>query len=119
MALIELHVHVHGMSEEQTALLHQILAKETRIMATQAELLASLTDLNSTVQGIGAGVDKVGTETQTLVQKVADLEAAIANAGGTTPEVDAALAAVKESADAVASKVKAVDDLVPDAPATP
>lgn len=43
-----------------------------------------------------------------VLAKIAALESAIAAAGNTTPEVDAALAALKSS-------VQGVDDIVPDA----
>ena len=55
-----------------------------------------------------AAVDKIGGETTALVSEVATLKEALANAGVTSPEVDAAVAAIEE-------RVKAVDDLVPDA----
>ncbi len=78
--------------------------KEVRnIMATQAELAADL-------QAVTDQVTKIGTETTATLQKVTDLEAALAAGGGTTPEVDAAMAALK-------AQVKVVDDLVADATA--
>jgi len=70
-----------------------------RIIMNMQELAQGLTDLK-------AQTDKARAE---VVKKIADLEAAIANAGNTTPEVDAALTALKES-------VQASDDVVPDAP---
>lgn len=69
-------------------------------MATNAELQADL-------EAVTAQVAKIGTETSATLQKVTDLEAALAASGGTTPEVDAAMAALK-------AQVKLVDDLVPD-----
>lgn len=77
--------------------LQQSLLNQNKIMATQSELAAQLTALT-------AQVDKVKTE---VVEKIAALEEAIANAGGTTPEVDAALEALK-------SAVQTVDDINPD-----
>jgi hypothetical protein len=71
----------------------------SKIMATQAELAAQLIEIT-------AQNEKARTE---ILAKVADLEAAIETAGSTTPEVDAALAALKAS-------VQADDDLNPDAP---
>ena len=75
------------------------------IMATNAELKADL-------DAVSAQVAKIGTETSATLQKVTDLENALANAGGTTPEVDAAMAALK-------AQVQLVDDLVPDAGPAP
>jgi hypothetical protein len=75
------------------------------IMATQAELAKGLTDLT-------AQVAKIGAESTVTLQKVTDLEAALAAGGPTTPEVDAAFAALK-------AQVQKVDDMIPDAPPPP
>lgn len=72
-----------------------------RISVNQTELAQALTDL-------GTQLTKASAE---ITGKIADLEAAISNAGSTTPEVDAALAALKVSG-------QALDDIVPDAPTT-
>ncbi len=87
------------LDEIEQMLIH--LHKEIRIiMATQAELAADLAAVTDQVT-------KIGTETTATLQKVTDLEAALAAGGGTTPEVDAALAALK-------AQVKVVDDMVAD-----
>lgn len=72
--------------------------KINKIMLTQAELAQQLTDL-------GTQLDKVSAEINAEIQKLTD---AIAAAGTTTPEVDAALASLK-------AKVQSLDDLNPDA----
>jgi len=79
-----------------------ILHKLEKLMATQAEMAASL-------DAIGEQVTKIGTESAATLARVSELEAALAAAGNTSPEVDAALEALK-------AQVKLVDDLVPDAP---
>ena len=79
-----------------------ILWKLEQLMSTQAELAQSLAD-------VSAQVAKIGDESKTTLARVAALEEAVAAAGGTTPEVDAALAALK-------AQVQLVDDLVADAP---
>lgn len=71
------------------------------IMTTQAELTQGLTDLT-------AQVVKIGTETTTLVQKVADLETVLASQQDVSPELQAAF-------DALKAQVTVVDGLVPDA----
>lgn len=68
-------------------------------------LLMNMQELAQGLADLTAQTDKARAE---VVQKIADLEAAIANAGNTTPEVDAALEALKAS-------VQASDDVVPDA----
>jgi uncharacterized membrane-anchored protein YhcB (DUF1043 family) len=71
--------------------------KLKKIVMTQAELQAELVALK-------AQNEKAKGE---IVGKIAALEAAIANQGNTTPEVDAALADLKVS-------VQGTDDIVPD-----
>jgi uncharacterized protein YoxC len=71
-----------------------------KIMSTQAELALAL-------DSIKVQVAKIGAETQALQAKLAELVAALAAAGNTSPEVDAALEALK-------AQVQVVDDLVVD-----
>ena len=74
-------------------------------MATQPELVTS-------INALAANVAKIGTETRALLQRIADLEAAIAAGGPVLPAVTEALAALQ-------AQVGIVDGLVPDAPETP
>jgi hypothetical protein len=76
-----------------------------RIMATQAELATEL-------QAVANQLTKIGSETSTLLQKITDLEAIIANGPTASQELIDAVAAVKAQA-------AIVDNLVPDAPPTP
>lgn len=78
-----------------------ILEELKEIKMTQAELAQGLKDLQTQVA-------KISTESSTTLQKVTDLEAALENVT-TTPDVDAAFAALK-------AQVQKVDDLIPDAP---
>lgn len=92
-----------GWSELKPATKADLNKAVKQILMNQAELAAQL----ALVQG---QVAKIGTETAATLQKVADLEAALQNAGTVSPEVASALDALKVQA-------QAVDDLVPDAPA--
>jgi hypothetical protein len=83
-----------------TFLLIILIILTIKIIMDQTALAAELTALK-------AQTEKAKSE---VLAKIADLESAIAAAGNTTPEVDAALAALKTS-------VQGVDDIVPDAPA--
>jgi len=102
---MRLDVYVHVVDECPKTLeriLDSILTLRNRMMASQAELAADL-------QTVKSQVEKIGTETAATLRKVTDLEEALAAAGGTTPEVDEAVRALKE-------QVKVVDDLVADPP---
>lgn len=94
---IDLHVWLH---DDPTSQL--ILTKLGTLMATQAELAASLAALSTQVS-------KIATESTTTLAKLAELEAAIAAGGETTPEVDAAMEGLR-------TQLQLVDELVTDAP---
>lgn len=75
---------------------------ERLIMSTAAELAAA-------VSAATAQVTKIGDETRTLISKIQELQDAIAAGFTTTPEIDAAMEALK-------AQVQIVDDLVADTP---
>ncbi len=81
--------------------LTQIRKALKKVMATQEEAAAQLAAAN-------ASLTKIGAETQTLLDKVAVLEAAAGNATEVSPALQAAI-------DGVVAQAQAVDDLVPDA----
>jgi Asp-tRNA(Asn)/Glu-tRNA(Gln) amidotransferase B subunit len=92
-------------TDELQAKLDQIAASihnlKGAIMATKDEVLADLTAIATTVS-------KIGTETSASLAKIAELEALIA-AGGVSQDIADKVAEIKTS-------LKAVDDLVTDAP---
>lgn len=73
------------------------------IMSNQSDITAQLNSLT-------AQVSKIGTETSATLQKVVDLQAIIDSGSDVSPEVQAAI-------DALKVQVQKTDDLVPDAPA--
>jgi uncharacterized protein YoxC len=73
------------------------------------KVMASLEDVQNSLNGISDGVAKIATETQGLLDKIAQLQAA-------NPDQQAQIDALAAQAQAIADKVKAVDDLVPDTP---
>ena len=74
---------------------------ERNIMATQEEVTAALVAAK-------AHVDKIGTETRTLLTRITELLAQIAaNQSTVTPELQAAV-------DDLQAQLQVVDDLVPD-----
>jgi uncharacterized protein YoxC len=81
------------------------LAKDVQM--NQAELLASLS-------GVGDAMTAVSDQ---LAKATAEIIAALANSGGTTPEVDAAVAKLQTLSTQLAGLAKSLDDLHPDTPA--
>lgn len=75
------------------------------IQLTLEKVMTSQTELAEQLNALAAQVAKTRGET---LARIAELEAAIAAAGGTTPEVDVALTALRD-------QVQASDDVVPDA----
>ena len=91
--------------------LNIIEKKEDKIMASQAELAQQLRDLST---DLNAKNDQLQKALGELTQKIADLIAAVQAAGNTTPEVDAAVAALQASDANVATSAQQLDDIVPD-----
>lgn len=74
--------------------------------------MASQKQLADQINRLGDVVKKIGNETSSLKQKVADLETALENQADVSPEL-------QEAVDAVTAQLKVVDDLVADAPSEP
>ena len=86
---------------------------EERIIMDNAAQIAALTALTAKVDAQAVVTAKIGGETTALIDNVAALKLALENAGGTTPEVDALLAALSTSVDNLSAALKTVDDKVP------
>jgi chromosome segregation ATPase len=87
---------------------------ERVIVMNNAELLARLSSVDDALEAIATEVSKVSGESNSLLTEVQELKDQLAAAGGTTPEVDAAIAAVEARAGTLAASVSALDDQVPD-----
>lgn len=87
-------------------------------MATQAEIASELTATKDRLVAATNKITKIGTETDSLLVKIKELEDVI-NAGTVTPELQAAFDAVKEQVTALEAAATVADDKVPDGPPTP
>lgn len=95
---------------------HKSLLKLIRqIMATQTEIAAELVATKDRLVSATNKITKIGTETDSLLTKIKELEAVI-NAGTVSPELQAAFDGVKAQVDSLESAVTATDEKVPDAP---
>jgi ABC-type transporter Mla subunit MlaD len=74
----------------------KLIKKLNQIIMTQEELAIQLNEIR----------DQADKSKNEIIQKISDLEAAVSNAGATTPAVDAALSSLKAS-------IQALDDIVP------
>lgn len=93
--------HVHNMLHDVSQRIGTLTEGVIKIMATQVELTAQ-------IQAATDKLTKIGSETKSLLKKIDDLMAVIAN-GPVSPELQAA-------ADALSAQADVVDALVPDAP---
>jgi|SRR6185436_12347110 len=97
---MDVHVYLHDL--EVIRLLKKILKKEDIIMATLQELGPILATISSEV-------DKVSVDTDKLLAQLAAIPT-----GGLSPEQQAAIDSAVESATAIATRLQAIDDKVPD-----
>lgn len=87
-------------------LYHSLNQKVTLLMSSQSDLATALTGLSTKLDGFK-------TE---LTNDIANLQTALNNQGGTTPEVDAALAALSGRVDSLGTTIQSVDALAPGTP---
>jgi predicted nucleic acid-binding Zn-ribbon protein len=113
MFTINVH-HFHHLGEGQGGEILAELDKIGRqlgiIMATQQELIDTLTAVNEQQTKTAGEIVALQASMDTLQQTITALEEEVANAGSPSPELVAAVGAVK-------AKAQEVDDLIPDAPA--
>lgn len=85
------------------------------IMATQKEAVESLNEIKTVLVEVSSGIDKVSTEQDTTLAKILELEAIVKGMGGdASVELVQGIADLKALALGVQSKIKAVDDKIPD-----
>ena len=76
--------------------------------------MSTLEELTAALAAISSEVDKVSADTDNLLAQLAAIPA-----GGLTPEQQAAIDAAVASATGIATRLKAIDDRVPDATPAP
>lgn len=74
--------------------------------------MASQQQQTADLKAISVQINKIHAESSASLQKVTDLEKALADGGMTSPDVDQAIADLKQ-------QVQLVDDLIADAPVDP
>lgn len=102
------HIHLHFHGCDAATLAAQLAPLAADIANLKALIMATKTEFAAAIEGVTAHVAKVGEETRALIARVNDLTAAVEEAGNSSPEMDAAL-------DALKAQVAVVDGLVPDA----
>lgn len=99
---IEIHIHHHADNDQ----IRRLLRIERQLM----NVTEVLTEVKTGLANLSTGLDKDFTEVKTKLDTLAN--------GETTPEQDAIIADIRASLAGAASKVAAVDALIPDATGT-
>ena len=82
----------------------------SQVLTSQETIMATLEELTTVLGTISTEVDKVSKDTDNLLAQLAAIPT-----GGLTPEQQAAIDSAVQSATAIADRLKAIDDKVPDA----
>ena len=85
-----------------------------KILMTQDELVVQLNQVNTNLQAANAEITKVGGETDTLIQQIADLKALVSSGAVGQALVDA-VQGVIDQATVVKTGLDNIDAKVPDA----
>lgn len=101
--------HAHELLHGLDSTLKSLCLEVSNLHRKVNEMAKTMPELAADLKAVTAQIAKIGTETAKTLQQVTDLQALLAAGGNTTPEVDAALTALKAQA-------QLTDDLVPDAP---
>lgn len=83
-------------------------------MATQKEIATDVAAATARIVSLQAQITKIGGETQTLKDRIADLENSLPD--NASAELTDAVTALKEQLGVLETATQATDDKVPDAP---
>jgi len=108
--LSDIHVHLHLDQREAPRWAITLREMVSQILTNQETTMATLDELNAALATISSEVDKVSADTDALLAKLAAIPT-----GGLTPEQQKAIDDAVVSATAIADRLKAIDDKVPDA----
>ena len=103
------HHHRHHI-EARCEVMRRLDALDQKIDLVMETIMSTLEELTGVIATISSEVDKVSADTDALLAKLANIPT-----GGLTPEQQAAIDSAVASATAIADRLKAIDDKVPDA----
>lgn len=103
------HYHHRHHVEARCEVNRRLDALDDKIDLFMESIMASLDELNAAFTAISSAVDKVSADTDNLLAQLANIPTS-----GLTPEQQAAIDSAVASATAIADRLKAIDDKVPD-----
>jgi len=101
--------HYHHV-EARCEVMRRLDALDDKLTSFKETIMATLEELTAALATISTEVDKVSADTDNLLAQLANIPT-----GGLTPEQQAAIDSAVASATAIADRLKAIDDKVPDA----
>jgi len=99
----------HHSIEARCEVMRRLDALDSKIDLVMETIMSTLEELNDALATISTEVDKVSADTENLLAQLANIPT-----GGLTPEQQAAIDSAVVSATAIADRLKAIDDKVPD-----
>jgi len=106
------HHYYHHSSEARCEVMRRLEEMSEKIDLVKETIMATLEELTTVLGTISSEVDKVSADTDNLLAQLAAIPT-----GGLSPEQQAAIDSAVASATAIADRLKAIDDKVPDATA--
>ena len=103
------HYHHRHHIEARCEVMRRLDALDEKIDLVMETIMSTLEELNDALATISTEVDKVSADTENLLAQLANIPT-----GGLTPEQQAAIDSAVVSATAIADRLKAIDDKVPD-----
>ena len=99
----------HHSVEARCEVMRRLDALDNKIDLVMETIMSTLEELTGVLATISTEVDKVSADTDNLLAQLAAIPP-----GGLTPEQQAAIDSAVASATAIADRLKALDDKVPD-----
>ena len=99
----------HHSVEARCEVMRRLDALDKKIDLSMETIMATLEELNAALATISTEVDKVSADTENLLAQLAAIPP-----GGLTPEQQTAIDSAVTSATAIADRLRAIDDKVPD-----
>jgi uncharacterized phage infection (PIP) family protein YhgE len=104
------HHYYHHSPEARCEVMRRLEEMSEQIDLVKETIMATLEELTGVLATISSEVDKVSADTDNLLAQLANIPT-----GGLSPEQQAAIDSAVQSATAIADRLKAIDDKVPDA----
>lgn len=101
--------HYHHSIEAREEVMRRLDTIDENLTSFKETIMATLEELNAALAAISPLLEKISADTDNLLAQLANIPT-----GGLTPEQQAAIDSAVTSATAIADRLKAIDDKVPE-----